>query len=436
MERKIEQIVCPELLFQRKKRVAAYARVSSEKDAMFHSLSAQVSYYNSLIQKNPEWEFAGIYADEAVTGTKDSRENFQLLLEECRKGNVDMIITKSISRFARNTITLLETVRQLKELGVDVYFEKENIHTVSSTGELMLTVLASFAQEESLSVSENMKWRVRKNFEEGKPWNYTMFGYRNVGGILTIVPEEAEIIKDIYRLFLSNTGLHAIAKMLNERKIKNRYGKVWSKETVKLILRNYSYTGNLILQTTYIENHLTKRKKYNKGEKPKYLVENSHEPIITVEEYEKAQVELDRRANKYSPPGKPKQLYPFSGKLTCDKCGDIYRRKTTATQHIWVCTTYNSKGKSLCSSKAVPEKTLMATSCEVLGIDDFDENLFAEKISRIIVKENNTLDFILTDGAVVTRQWKDLSRSESWTDEMRQKAHRKEMERQGKINVK
>ena len=173
-------------------RTAAYARVSSGKDAMLHSLSAQVSYYNSLIQSNPEWLFCGVYADEALTGTKDNRENFQRLLTECRAGNIDLIITKSISRFARNTVTLLETVRELKNLGVDVYFEEQNIHSISPDGEFMLTLLGSYAQEESYSASENQKWRIRKDFEQGRLGSITILGYeRSNDGTLIIVPEEA-----------------------------------------------------------------------------------------------------------------------------------------------------------------------------------------------------------------------------------------------------
>ena len=195
MTRKIEQVRFAESA-PKKKRVAAYARVSSGKDAMLHSLSAQVSYYSDYIQNNG-WEYAGVYADEAITGTKDKRDGFQKLLTECRNGNVDMVITKSISRFARNTITLLTTVRELKELGVDVYFEEQNIHTASADGELMLPILASYAQEESLSASENQKWRVRQNFQNGKPWRGFMMGYRFDGEKYVVVPEEAEIIKTI-----------------------------------------------------------------------------------------------------------------------------------------------------------------------------------------------------------------------------------------------
>ena len=188
MERKIITVTPSKDPALQVKRVCAYARVSSGKDAMLHSLSAQISYYQELIQKQPGWKFCGIYADEAMTGTKENRKKFQEMLEECRKGNIDLIITKSISRFARNTVTLLSTVRELKTLGVDVYFEEQNIHSMSGDGELMLTILASYAQEESLSASENQKWRVRANFQEGKPWNCKMLGYRYDGEKFVIHP--------------------------------------------------------------------------------------------------------------------------------------------------------------------------------------------------------------------------------------------------------
>ena len=294
MTRKIEQVRFAADA-PKKKRVAAYCRVSSGKDAMLHSLSAQVSYYSDYIQKHG-WEYAGVYADEAITGTKDSRENFQRLLEECRKGTIQMVITKAISRFARNTVTLLETVRELKALGVDVYFEEQNIHTMSADGELMLTILASYAQEESLSVSENMKWRIRRNFEEGKPWSGLILGYRFENGQFVVVPEEAEIVKRIFREYLEGLGATAIMKGLNEDGIRTRVGKAWRTEGVLKILRNYNYTGNLILQKTYRENHLTKRKMKNNGERPQYHAVETHEAIIDLATFEAVQEELARRA--------------------------------------------------------------------------------------------------------------------------------------------
>ena len=215
MPKTITKVVYPPKL-QSKKKVAAYCRVSSGKDAMLHSLSAQVSYYNGLIQKEHDWEFVGVYADEALTGTKSDRADFQKLITDCRAGKIDMVITKSISRFARNTVTLLQTVREFKALGVDIYFEEQSIHTMSSDGELMLTILASYAQEESRSASENQKWRVKKNFAEGKPWSATILGYRYFQGQYIIVPEEAELVRRIYRMFLDGLGTNAIAQTLNE----------------------------------------------------------------------------------------------------------------------------------------------------------------------------------------------------------------------------
>ena len=217
---------------QRKTRVAAYARVSSGKDTMLHSLSAQVSYYNDLIQKEDGWEFAGVYSDEAITGTKEARPGFQQMLEDCRNGKIDLILTKSISRFARNTVTLLETVRMLKALGVDVYFEEQNIHTISADGELMLTILASYAQEESRSVSENQKWRVQKNFEEGIPWSGRMLGYRMRDGQYHVIPEEAEVVRRIFREYLEGNGSNRIAAHLQDDGIPTMNGGIWNPQTI------------------------------------------------------------------------------------------------------------------------------------------------------------------------------------------------------------
>lgn len=194
---------------EKKKRVAAYARVSNGKDAMLHSLSAQVSYYSNLIQNHGDWLYAGVYSDEAKTGTKDSRAGFQSLISDCRAGKIDMVITKSISRFARNTVTLLQTVREFKAMEVDIYFEEQNIHTMSGDGELMMTILASYAQEESRSASENQKWRIKRNFEAGIPWDGTLLGYRLENGHYVIVPKEAELVRRIYNEYLSGKGYDA-----------------------------------------------------------------------------------------------------------------------------------------------------------------------------------------------------------------------------------
>ena len=247
MERIVVQRHFPKAKTPKLKRVAAYARVSSGKDAMLHSLSAQVSYYSDLIQNHSGWQYAGVYADEALTGTKDNRDNFQRLLADCRAGKIDLVLTKSISRFARNTVTLLETVRELKTMGVDVYFEEQNIHSLSADGELMLTILASYAQEESLSASENQKWRVRHNYENGLAWNGTILGYRYDHGTYIIEPEEAETVRMIFDIYLNGDGCTAIAKKLNENRRISRRGMQWGQTGVMRILRNYTYTGNLLL---------------------------------------------------------------------------------------------------------------------------------------------------------------------------------------------
>lgn len=230
---------------ERKKRVAAYARVSSGKDAMLHSLSAQVSYYSDLIQNHGDWLYTGVYSDEAKTGTKDSRAGFQNLVADCRDGKIDMVITKSISRFARNTVTLLQTVREFKALGVDIYFEEQNIHTISGDGELMMTILASYAQEESRSASENQKWRIKRSFESGIPWDRTLMGYRMENEHYVIVPREAEIVRRIYNEYLSGSGYQLIAKRLNEEGVPSRFGGKWNQSAVSRILSNHTYTGNL-----------------------------------------------------------------------------------------------------------------------------------------------------------------------------------------------
>ena len=413
MTRKIEQVRFAESA-PKKKRVAAYARVSSGKDAMLHSLSAQVSYYSDYIQKHG-WEYAGVYADEALTGTKDNRENFQRLLAECRKGTIQMVITKSISRFARNTVTLLETVRELKTLGVDVYFEEQNIHTASADGELMLTILASYAQEESLSVSENMKWRIRRNFEEGKPWSGLILGYRFEDGRFVVVPEEAEVVRRIYREYLDGKGATVIMKGLNEDGIRTRVGKPWRVEGVLKILKNYNYTGNLILQKTYSENHLTKRKMINNGERPQYHAVGTHEAIIDLATWEAVQEEIHRRAEYYAPSKQAPASYPFTGLIRCSVCGRKYRRKTTASGIIWVCATYNTYGKKACASKAIPESVLYELTADI-PIGD---------LTAIRAENGNTLVFCFKDGTQAVKRWKDRSRAESWTDEMKEKARQK-----------
>jgi len=429
MERSITQTAFLKPLSEQLIRVAGYARVSSGKDAMLHSLAAQVSYYSDFIQRNRGWSYVGVYADEAKTGTKDSRDNFQRLLADCHTGKIDLIITKSISRFARNTVTLLETVRELKGLGIDVWFEEQNIHTMSADGELMLSILASYAQEESRSASENQKWRVKRNFEDGIPWNGTMLGYRHNDGKLTVVPEEAETVRMIFDYYITGMGVTAVMKTLNANHIKTRYGNPWCKSSVMTVLRNYTYTGNLLLQTTFREDYLTKRTLINNGELPQYHAENAHEAIIPLETFNAVQAEIARRAAKHTHPGSPQKVYSFTGLLTCDICGKHYRRKVTAAGPVWICATYNTLGKAACASKQIPEETLIAVTAEVMGTDNSDAEALHNKITDVRVAEGNTLVFCFKDGTEAVKRWADRSRVESWTPEMRDAARKKTLER-------
>ena len=418
MERAVQKVKFPPRQ-PKLKRVAAYARVSSGKDAMLHSLAAQVEYYSNYIRRHPGWEYVGVYADEAKTGTKDSREQFQQLLTDCKSGKIDHIVTKSISRMARNTVTLLKTVRELKSIGITVYFEEQNIDTGTDDGELMLSILASYAQEESLSASENQKWRVRQNFENGQPWRGVMLGYRYKDGQYIVVPEEAEIVRSIYADFLNGKGVIAITKRLNSEGILTQQGFTWHKSAITRVLKNYTYTGNLLLQTKYRENHLTKRTLVNHGQLPQYHATDTHEPIIDIGTYDSVQLEMYRRSQKY---GKQQtsEKYPFSGMITCAGCGKHYRRKVTATGPVWICSTYNTHGKAVCPSKAIPESTLMEIAAQVSATGE---------ITAITAHNDNALEFTLADGTVTVKQWQNRSRAASWTTEMRVAAGEKSRER-------
>lgn len=419
MGRKIERVTFSGAPIPTLKNVAAYARVSSGKDEMLHSLSSQISYYRDLIQSKPGWRFAGVYADEALTGTRENRENFQRLLADCRAGRVDKILTKSISRFARNTVTLLETVRELKGLGIDVFFEEQNIHTMGSDGELLLTILASYAQEESRSASENQKWRVKRNFEEGIPWRSFMLGYRVKDGRFEIVPEEAAIVRRIFDDYLAGAGFYLIAKRLNEEGVPNPSGAAWIPSAIQKLVRNVNYTGNLLLQKTYSENHITKKMRPNRGELPQYYVENAHEAIIEPELFMAVQEEIARRSAKFNKPDTERKVYPFTGLIECSLCGRHYRRKTTACQAVWICSTFNTRGKKYCPSKQIPETTLERHTA--LVTDDI------ATIEKIQAAPDNTLIYYMVDGSIVTQRWADRSRTEAWSPEMREAARAKSL---------
>lgn len=265
--KKITRVSRPMPTITRRKKVAAYARVSVESERMNHSLSAQISYYNGLIQRNPEWEFAGVYADDGISGTTiDKRKGFKQMLADCEAGKIDIILTKSIQRFARNTVDLLTTVRHLKDLGIEVRFEKEHIRSLTGDGELMLSILASFAQEESRSISTNVKWGTRKRFAQGIPnGRFRIYGYRWQGDQLVPEPKEASVVKLIYDNFLKGLSAETTEKQLEEMGIKSFNGKHFGNSAVRRILENITYTGNLLFQKAYSADPITGKTKINHG---------------------------------------------------------------------------------------------------------------------------------------------------------------------------
>ena len=422
MERVIEKVMRGDII-PRMKRVAAYARVSSDKDAMLNSLSAQISYYSEYIQKRRDWIYAGVYFDEAVTGTTNRREGFCKMLADCREGKIDMILTKSISRFARNTLTLLETVRELKALGINVYFEKENINSISGNGELMLTILASYAQEESRSVSENCKWRIRKRIANGEVVNLRyIYGYFVKGSSIEINPEQAEVVRMIFDDYVGGMGSMLITKKLNSMGLTSFFGAEWSENRITEILKNEKYIGDALLQKTFSTDHLTKKIVRNNGEFPQKYVENNHPAIIDRETFNRAQEIIAERRKHFKTKDNSMNHYPFTGKIMCDLCGKNYKRKTTLGKVAWNCTTFLRLGKEVCHTKQIPEDTLIAATAEVLNVPEFSEKLFDDQIKEIHVSEFNRLVYVFRDGQRVEKEWKDRSRSESWTPEMRQVA--------------
>lgn len=430
-ERKTQQQYTPDIkAMTRKKRVCAYTRVSGDRDEAFHSLSAQVSYYQKVIADHPDWEFVEVFSDRGITGTKENREGFQAMLAACREGKVDIVLAKSITRFARNTVILLETVRELKKLGIDIHFEEEHIETLSSKGELMISILAARAQEESRSASENQLWRIKKSYEKGIPVTGNCLGYRMVDHQFLIDEEEEQIVRSIFSMYLSGMGCIAIAKALTKEGVKTLRSKEWHAETVSRILRNEKYCGDLVLQKKYRTDHLSKKTVLNKGEKPMYEVVDAHDPIISREIFAAVQEELKKRNEKFAPKNAPAH-HIFSGIIRCGRCNRLYCHVTSAPKtpyekSNWICGRNKQYGKETCDAGwKIPEDILMEKSCEVLGIEHFDEALLRESVQTIIVKDKNILLFYLKDGTEKSVEWHHRSRRESWTPEMKELARQK-----------
>ena len=402
-----------------KLRVAAYARVSTEQDEQQSSYEAQVSYYTNYIKHHDGWEFVSVFADEGITGTNTKkREGFNRMIKKALNGEIDLILTKSISRFARNTVDTLQTVRELKAAGVEVIFEKENIHTFDPKCEVLLTIMSSLAQEESRSISENVRWGKEKSMRDGTvymPYGHFL-GYRKgADGRPEIVPEEAEVIRRIYNDFLSGKSITQIAAELTERGIITPGGKhKWSISTVRSILSNEKYKGDAILQKTYTEDYLTKRVCKNEGEKAKYIVTDSHAPIIDPSTYERVQRELSRRRS--ARPKKAGQRSPFANRLVCGACGAYYghkvwrsRGKSKTRYDVWYCN-HRYSGDEKCETPTLKEEDIWNTFAKLLEKLKYPcwhseaerNNLWRELVETMTIDREQKVTFLLTDGTEVT----------------------------------
>ena len=379
-----------------KKRVAAYARVSLQTEALHRSLSAQISYYSSLIQQNSSWTYVGVYADEGITGTSTKhRTEFNRLIEDCDAGRIDIVLVKSISRFARNTVDCLNTIRHLRDLGIAVCFEREHINTLSADGELLLTLLASFAQEEARSISENVKWATRKRFEQGIPNGHKApYGYRWDGEMFRVIPERGAIVQEVFRRYISGESAYGIAAELAVRGITGQGGKPIEQSAVKEILSNISYTGTMLLQKYYHSDiHIRKK---NNGELPMYLVDEMFEPLISEEDFHQAQAICTQRAVDF--PNHRENLTPFSGLMKCGCCGSGISRRTTKEFKKWVCNTRERKGITVCDSRPLKESELYEAAAQV--VDDVDQDL-RQKVQQITVF-GDRVEFQFKDGPVKT----------------------------------
>jgi len=348
----------------KKRRVAGYARVSTDHEEQATSYEAQVDYYTNYIKGRDDWEFAGIYTDEGISATNTKkREGFRKMIADAKAGKIDLIVTKSVSRFARNTVDSLTTVRELKDRGIEIYFEKENIWTLDSKGELLITIMSSLAQEESRSISENVTWGHRKRFADGKvSFAYSTFLGLDKGpdGTIVVNREEAKTVKLIFSLFLEGMTPHAIALELTRRGIKTPRGKdKWNQQTVRRMLSNEKYKGDALLQKEFTVDFLQKKHKKNEGEVPQYYVEGNHEAIIEPRVFDLVQAELVKRTKG----GRYSGVSIFSNKIRCADCGGWYGSK------IWHSTDQYRKVIYRCNrkydNKEKPCQTVHVTEDEV-----------------------------------------------------------------------
>lgn len=410
---------------KRQLRVAAYCRVSTEEEEQQSSYEAQCSYYTDKIMTNPEWTMAGIFADEGITGTSTKkRDDFNRMIRHCRQKKIDLILTKSISRFARNTLDCLRYVRALKELGIGVYFEKENINTLDMDTELILTFMGAFAQSESESISANVKWGKKQAMKEGKV-NFPisrLYGYTtDENGELAIHPEQADIVEEIYRRFLLGHSVRMIRDALNADSIPAKGGKVWQFASVQGILTNEKYCGDVLMQKTFKPDVMTGKVVKNTGQLPMYLIRNNHPAIISRETYQAAQAEMARRSAgkspsmKNAPTGRScySSKYALSERLVCGECGTRYQRCTWHRKNkvrvVWRCVSRVEYGTKYCKhSPTMDEGPLQQAIMGAINSVMSSKEEIAQMVTDTLINEIITVPDSTSTLGEIKRRLKDL----------------------------
>lgn len=367
-----------------KKRVAGYARVSTDHDDQQISYQTQVDYYTNYINSRDDWEFVGMYTDEGISATNThKREGFKTMIADAKAGKIDLIITKSVSRFARNTVDSLTAVRELKSIGVEIYFEKENIWTLDAKGELLITIMSSLAQEESRSISENVTWGQRKRFADGKamiPFSNVLGFERGKDGEIVVKKEEAEVVRMIFRMFLEGMTPYSIAKELTRQGIKSPMGKdKWYEGTIRRMLSNEKYKGDALLQKAFTVDFLQKKLKKNEGEVPQYYVEDDHEAIVSSEVFDMVQGELKRRSHDKEAKYSGSSIY--SNRIKCGCCGGWYGAK------VWHSNNKYRKIVYRCNNKYAAKK------CDTPHITENEiQNLFIQAINKLLENKSEIID--------------------------------------------
>ena len=418
-------------------KVAVYCRVSTDKDDQKNSFEGQKQYFTEYINYRPDWELVNVYADEGITGTSTKkRKEFNMMIHDAKCGLFDLIITKEVSRFARNTVDVLKYTRELKELNIGVLFINDNINTLDKDGELRLTIMASIAQEESRKTSERVKWGQQRRMEQGIVFGRNILGYNLKNGVLTINEEEAQLVRHIYNKYLEGKGLHIIAKELQKEGYKTKNGhSEWTNKSIRTILQNEKYVGDLIQKKTYTPNYLTHEKKYNYGEEEFIIIREHHEPIIDRKTFDYVQSEFKRKSEVYkNDKNKHSNRYAFSGKIKCGCCGRRYvatfkTRKDGSKRKKWNCYNNQKNGKLHdvngemvgCNNKSIGNEVLESAVLQALNDIAINKQSIVDKVTKIVsdvisFSKNEEYNFKKTTDKIKNLEQKKLRNIDTYND--------------------